>query len=306
MRSQGEHTGADRPRTTRLALTGVTVGYGSTARLHDVTVTLGAGLHILIGANGSGKTTLLRVAAGVLLPWEGTVDRSNAGCVGYVAHRPALSPRLTVEDNLRYWARMRRVRDNARVSAALARVGLTSIRGRAASTLSRGQAQRLAIARALLPDPHTVLLDEPMAGVDPSGAQTLLELVTDLAEEDRCVVVSSHALTDLAGLPADVLALRDGRVVAHGTPGRLRDTLTAPGYRVRLRGSLAIRPVLTGLGVAWEPGSESDATVYVRLGSETDVPGLVTQLVKRGVAISEVSPVVDDLTQIYLSLEQGR
>lgn len=287
-----------------LTLTSVTAGYGSTPRLRDVSVSLSAGVHVLIGPNGSGKTTFFRVAAGVLLPTDGVVDRSRAGRVGYLTHRPAVSPRLTVEDNLQYWARMHRLPGDHRVPRALERLGLGPVREHAASTLSRGQAQRLAFARVLLADPTTVLLDEPLTGIDPAGVQLVLDLMTELAAQERCVLVSSHTLADLAGLPGDVLVLSDGRLAAHGSSPQLRADLDGPAYRLRLRAGTGAETALTELGLSWQRENGRGGPLLIQLTDASDVPDLVRQLVGRGIDIHGIAPATDDLTRIYLATER--
>ncbi len=284
-----------------VALDDVTTGYRGTARLHRVSLRLGAGLHVVLGPNGSGKTTLFRVIAGVLPPWSGTVTRSEP--VGYVAHRLGLSPRSTVADNLAFWARLHQVTAGDGCHDELTDLGVDDLRDRRVSTLSRGQAQRVAIARTLLASPGVLLLDEPLAGVDPSGIRTLTETMTTLAAHGRCVVVTSHGLAELAGLDADVVALRDGEVVAHGHAAELRRRLGGGAVTVRLVGGPGLVETLAANGVDAE--ARADGAVVTRVTGRDDVAALVRLLVSAGVDVFEASPVTDDLTEVYRGLEEG-
>ncbi len=284
-----------------VALDDVTTGYRGTARLRRVSLRLGAGLHIVLGPNGSGKTTLFRVIAGVLPPWSGTVTRSEP--VGYVAHRLGLSPRATVADNMAFWARLHQVTASDGFHDELTELGVDDLRDRRVSTLSRGQAQRVAIARTLLASPGVLLLDEPLAGVDPSGIRTLTETMTTLAARGRCVVVTSHGLAELAGLDADVVALRDGEVVAHGHAAELRRHLGGGAVTVRLVGGPGLAEVLAANGVDAE--TRADGAVVTQVTARDDVAALVRLLVSAGVDVFEASPVTDDLTEVYRGLEEG-
>lgn len=284
-----------------VTLNDVTTGYGDTARLRDVSLRLDAGLHIVLGPNGSGKTTLFRVICGVLPPWNGTVVRP--GSVGYVAHRLGLSPRLTVADNMAFWARLHLVTASDGFRDELEALGVNDLRDQPVSTLSRGQAQRVAIARALLAAPRVLLLDEPLAGVDPGGVQVLKDTMTGLAGQGRCVMVSSHGLAELASLDADVVALRAGDVVAHGQPAELRRRLATRALTVRLAGGPGLAQTLAAHGVQFD--RRADGTVLARVPGRDDVAALVRMLVAAGIDVHEVSPVNDDLTEVYQAVEAG-
>ncbi|MDR1077478.1 MAG: ABC transporter ATP-binding protein [Propionibacteriaceae bacterium] len=273
---------------------------GATPVLKQVSLALGPGLHVVVGPNGSGKTTLLRVICGLLPPSSGTVRRPG-GSVGYLTHRAALSGRLTARDNLRYWALVQG-QAAGRVDVVSRQVGADQFADQPAAQLSRGQTQRLMLARALLSDPALLLLDEPLSGVDPSGVSRLLDLFARLAAERRCLVVSSHSLAELSRLEGDVVALRDGAIAGQG---RARDLLArAAGRttRLRLRGGAGLAAAVRDLGhTARETG---DGSVEVETASDQNTTALVRALAARGLDLFEISPVVDDLTQLYGLLEQ--
>jgi heme ABC exporter ATP-binding subunit CcmA len=187
----------------------------------DFEVPAGSVLAVL-GPNGAGKSTLLRLLAGLARPSAGRVrigaddgsDRRRVrGRVGYVGHATFLYPNLTVRENLVFAARLHGVaRPGARADALLAEQGLTALAERPAGALSRGQAQRLAIARGLVHDPPVVLLDEPFTGLDPASADRLAERVRALAAAGRAVVLVTHDLAQAAALGDRALLLVRGRV----------------------------------------------------------------------------------------------
>jgi heme exporter protein A len=200
-------------------LEGVARAYGEQVVLRDVTFSLPAGRTLAVfGANGAGKTTLLRILATLLrphagaarvlgraLPREGWAVR---GRVGLVAHDPLLYRDLTARENLRFHARLHAVAP-ARVEELLARVGLERRADEPVRTLSRGTVQRVAICRATLHEPELLLLDEPLANLDPAAAEVTEPLIGRASGAAR-VLVSHEPEAGLA--QADlVLGLRAGR-----------------------------------------------------------------------------------------------
>src|SRR5215208_1898061 len=202
-----------------VALEGVGRAYGERVALREVSFTLPAGATVAVfGANGAGKTTLLRILAGLLRPHAGRAAVLGAelpreahrarGRIGLVAHEPMLYRDLTVRENLRFHARLHGV-ERARAEALVAQVGLAARADDPVRTLSRGMTQRAAICRAVLHAPELLLLDEPLANLDPSGATAVAPLIGREARAAR-VLISHDAEQGLAG--ADwVLGLRGGR-----------------------------------------------------------------------------------------------
>ena len=203
-----------------LELRGLGRRYGERPALQDVTLDLQAGRTLVVfGPNGAGKTTLLRVLAGLLRPHEGDVRVLGArlpdegwrarGRVGLLTHEPLLYRELSARENLRFHARLHGVAPG-RVDEALEAVALRVRTDDPIAELSRGMVQRAAVARAVLHDPALLLLDEPLANLDPAAAEVLEPLIGRSSGRTR--VVTSH---DPAGGLAEgdiALGLRGGRV----------------------------------------------------------------------------------------------
>jgi heme exporter protein A len=193
--------------------------YGERTALAGVTLTLEPGRTLAVfGANGAGKTTLLRILATLLRPHAGTArvlgrelpgeGWAVRGRVGLLAHEPLLYRELSVRENLRFHARLHGVRPG-RVDELVAQVGLAARGDDPVRTLSRGMTQRAAICRAVLHAPELLLLDEPLANLDPGGAAAVAPLIGRDAGPAR-VLISHDAEQGLA--EADhVLGLRGGR-----------------------------------------------------------------------------------------------
>ncbi len=205
-------TAATATSPAAVALEGVGRAYGERVALRDVTFTLPPGATVAVfGANGAGKTTLLRILAGLLRPHAGRATVLGAkpelarGRIGLLAHEPMLYRDLSVRENLRFHARLHGV-ELGRVEALLDQVGLAARADDPVRTLSRGMTQRAAICRAVLHAPELLLLDEPLANLDPGGASAVAPLLAGPAR----VVISHDAEQGLAD--ADwVLGLRGGR-----------------------------------------------------------------------------------------------
>jgi heme exporter protein A len=201
---------------TAIECSGLGRSYGERVALQDLTLSLEEGRTLVVfGPNGAGKSTLLRVLATLLRPHAGTArvlgrdlpgdGWAVRGRLGFVGHEPLLYRELTGRENLRHTARLFGV-DGGRVEELLERVGMERRADEPVRTLSRGMAQRLAICRATLHEPELLLLDEPLANLDPAA----IELVSPLVHGQTRVVTSHDPERGLHD--ADVaLGLRGGR-----------------------------------------------------------------------------------------------
>jgi heme exporter protein A len=178
----------------------------------------------LLGANGAGKTTLLRVLACLTRPGAGTVriggwdiEREAQQIrllVGFVGHQPYLYDELTALENLLFFGRMYAVKQTyKRAAELLERVGLARYAKERTGALSRGQAQRLALARALLHSPHLLLLDEPEAGLDEEGNELLEVLLQEHTERGGTTLFTTHNLERALSFSDRISMLSKGRVV---------------------------------------------------------------------------------------------
>jgi heme exporter protein A len=194
--------------------------YGERAALRDVSLELETGRTLVVfGPNGAGKTTLLRMLATLLRPHAGEVrvlgrelpgdGYAVRGRLGFLGHEPLLYRELSGRENLRFHARLHRVAPE-RVEAVLEAVGMQVRADDPVAELSRGMVQRLAIGRAVLHEPELLLLDEPLANLDPAAAAQVEPLIGRASGRTR-VLTSHDPAGGLAG--ADVaLGLRGGRV----------------------------------------------------------------------------------------------
>jgi ABC-2 type transport system ATP-binding protein len=183
----------------------------------DLRVSAGE-VYALLGLNGAGKSTTIRMLLGMIAPTAGTVELFGRPVtadapplwrrVGHLVETATAYPELTVRENLDVARRLQGMRDAGAVDRLIERLALGAYADRRARTLSLGNLQRLAIARALLHDPELIVLDEPANGLDPAGVIEIRELLRSLpAERGVTVFMSSHILAEV-----DLLATRIGIV----------------------------------------------------------------------------------------------
>lgn len=205
---------------------------GSYHALKHVSINLPAGKIVgFIGPSGAGKTTLIRSVVGRQRLSEGsiTIDGLPAGSaklrsrISYMTQEASVYSDLTVKENLRYFATMlgiSRKDMGATISEILRTVDMISHANQLVGKLSGGQKQRVSLAIALLGYPKLMVLDEPTVGLDPVLREQLWKLFRDLAAKGTTLIISSHVM-DEAERCDDLLLIRDGELLAHGTPKEL-------------------------------------------------------------------------------------
>ena len=218
---------------------GLTKRFGTRVAVDDLSVQVPRGrICGFLGPNGSGKTTTIRMLCGLLTPDAGegtclgfdirTESRRIKLRVGYMTQRFGLYEDLTIEENLRFVARvygMPRVKEAA--AQAIERLGLTDRRNQLAGTLSGGWKQRMALAACLLHQPQLLLLDEPTAGVDPKARRDFWSHIHQLADEGMTVLVSTHYM-DEAERCHQIAYISFGKLLVAGTGDEI---LRASGLR---------------------------------------------------------------------------
>jgi branched-chain amino acid transport system ATP-binding protein len=223
-----------------LEVSGLSADYGSFRALFEVTLAVEAGETVaVIGPNGAGKTTLMRVISGMLPPHSGGLAFEGRSLVGLTAHRIVelgiahvpenrrLFPRLTVEENLRMGAYLPAAR-----GAFAERLGwaydhfprLRERRQQLAGTLSGGEQQMCAIARALMSKPRLLLLDEPSAGLAPLVVQQVFDIVREIAEEGYTVLIVEQNVQQVLDLVDRAYLLEVGRIALAGTAVELKQS----------------------------------------------------------------------------------
>jgi ABC-2 type transport system ATP-binding protein len=219
--------------------------YGSVIGVNQVTLELRGGITGLVGANGAGKSTLMRLVTGHLRPDIGRVtvrgvdswSSSAKQLVGYCPEVDAFYEEMSGAGFLDAMARLcgySARESRRRCVRVLNQVGMADRCDRRLRGYSKGMRQRIKLAQALLHDPPLLVLDEPLSGIDPVGRAEMVVLFRRLAEEGKCLLISSHELDELEKLTDHVAIMAHGRIAAADTVGRIRDRLADHPLTIRI------------------------------------------------------------------------
>jgi ABC-2 type transport system ATP-binding protein len=271
------------PPGSLLRTSALTKRFPRTVALNNLSVDVPRGLVGLVGANGAGKTTLFRLMLGLTPPTEGTVevcgirvDEDPVGVrtrLGYMPEHDCLPLDQTAADVVAGLGELSGLPARAarqRASEVLDLVGLDEARFRPVGGFSTGMRQRAKLAQALVADPALVLLDEPTAGLDPTGREEMLELVARLGTFGISVLLATHLLDDVAKICDQVVMLDAGALVVAGATQSL---LERTGTLVVDVGDGAARlvPALSGRGLQAEVAMDGTVEVEIKEEDQLDV-----------------------------------
>jgi ABC-2 type transport system ATP-binding protein len=288
---------------------------GGVLALDRADLSIGRGeIYGFLGLNGAGKTTAIRMLLGMIAPTAGHAElfgqrvRADAVSlwrrVGHLVESAAAYPGLTVRENLEVARRLYGGRDRSVVARAIEKLRLSEYVDRAARTLSLGNLQRLALARAMLHEPELLVLDEPANGLDPAGVVEVRELLRGLARErGTTILMSSHILTEVDRLATRIGIVHRGRMIEEQSAEeleRLRNRRLAVGTRDVVAADAALRRA----GFDPQPVRDSDPPLLeLREQRALDSPDTVAKLlVEAGVAVVHLAVAQEDLEQHFMRL----
>ncbi|MGH9023330.1 MAG: ABC transporter ATP-binding protein [Acidimicrobiia bacterium] len=300
--------------TPLLRASGLTKRYPGALALDGLTVEVPRGLVGLIGSNGAGKTTLFRLLLGLARPSEGTVEvcgRSVAADpagvrahLGYMPEHECLPLDQTAADVVSTLGEVsglsRRVA-RQRASEILDLVGLDEVRFRAVGGLSTGMRQRVKLAQALVAGPELALLDEPTAGLDPTGRDEMLALVTRLGSFGISVLLATHLLDDVAQVCDHVVVLEAGRLVLAGTTDSFLERVGGVEVEVG-SGAPALVRALGELGMT---ADAFDGLVKVAVSSGEDLDAIRDAVALLGLPLYRLSSRAGSLDEAFLTPSLG-
>lgn len=291
---------------------GVTKAFRGVVAVSEVTFHIEAGVTALLGPNGAGKSTLLRMMCGLTPPDRGTMrlygrdprgDTSVLRHVGLVPQQEATFPRMRALDFVRLAAVLHGVGDPEMAArAALQSVEMDHSDRRPVDSYSKGMRQRVKVAQALVHGPSIIIADEPLNGLDPRQRLRMIEILSRLGSEGRCVVVSSHVLDEVERFGSKVLVVAQGRLAAEGDFHKIRELMDDRPHRIRVRSDRARR--LSAALLA--EGAVSGARLVDVHTAEYDVDDVAT--FRRSVAplarhhdasLDEIIPLDDDLESVF-------
>ena len=284
----------------------LTKRYGRTTAVDSVSFTVRPGAVTgFLGPNGAGKSTTMRMIVGLDRPTSGAVTvngrpyaehRRPLAEVGTLLDARAVHTGRSARQHLRAMAATHGI-SGRRVTEVIEMTGLQSVADTRVGGYSLGMGQRLGIAAALLGDPRTLILDEPVNGLDPEGVKWVRTMVRGLAADGRTVFISSHLMSEMAQTADHLLVIGRGRIIAAGAVQDVIDATTAASVLVRSPRAGEVAELVAASGGTVTP--VADGRLEVRgLGSEQ----IGDAAARAGIALHELTPVRASLEDAFLSL----
>jgi ABC-2 type transport system ATP-binding protein len=288
---------------------GLTKDYGDKRAVDHLTFDVRPGIVTgFLGPNGSGKSTTMRLILGLDRPTEGHVTVNGKPYaqhaaplleVGALLEARSVHTGRSARNHLRVLAQTHGI-SRQRVDELIDLVGLHDVAGKRAGKFSLGMSQRLGIASALLGDPKTVMLDEPVNGLDPEGIHWIRSLLRGLAEEGRTVFVSSHLMSEMALTADHLIVVGRGRLIADASVAQFIAGASKDLVRVRTPAREQLLSTVSRLG----------GTVAEDHGDVFEVEGLGSDEIGRaaaasGIVLFELTPHQASLEEAFMELTRG-
>jgi ABC-2 type transport system ATP-binding protein len=221
--------------------------YGQVIGLNDVSVTVPSGVTGLLGPNGAGKSTFMKLVTGQLKPSKGSIQVLGEPIwgnptlyfkIGFCPEQDSFYERMTGLEWVTALVRLNGVTETegaAMARRALETVDLLDAADKKIGAYSKGMRQRIKMAQALAHDPELLILDEPLAGMDPIARRKTIRMIKDLGRAGRSVLVSSHILHEIESMTANILLINQGRIVAEGNVHQIRDLIDEHPHTVYIK-----------------------------------------------------------------------
>jgi ABC-2 type transport system ATP-binding protein len=291
-----------------IEINGLTKRYGDKTAVDRLSFVVEPGVVTgFLGPNGAGKSTTMRMIAGLDRPTSGTVrvngkhypeSAAPMSELGILLDARSVHPGLSARNNLLALARTAGI-GRRRVDEVIELAGLAEVAGTRAGGFSLGMGQRLGVAAALLGQPQTVVLDEPVNGLDPDGVLWIRLLLKSLAAEGRTVLVSSHLMTEMAQTATRLVVLGRGRLIAETSVEEFIGHAVAGDVLVRTPEAARLGQVLAGPGVT----VASDGTDVLRVSGVT-AEQIGTTAWREHLPVFELKPARASLEEAFMQVTQ--
>lgn len=301
----------------------LTKRYGEFTALDDLSISIDRGKILgFIGPNGAGKTTTIKILVGLSKPTSGTATICGADCikdsrkiqrlVGYMPDKFGSYDNMRVEEYLDFFGAafgINRKARRKRIEEVLETTNSTYMRDRYVESLSHGMQQRVGIARTLLHDPEVLILDEPANGLDPQARIEMRQLLLDLAEMGKTLIVTSHILPELSRICDQVAIIHGGKLRAAGPLEEItrqvnqrrivEAQLTSPN---QLDKAASVISELTGENSEVTKSHAESIVRFKTSGDENELGQVLSALVKTEIGLSQFREIAGDLEEAFLSV----
>lgn len=291
--------------TMGLEIRNLTKRYGDNVAVNNISVHLPKGQVLgLLGRNGAGKTTTIKMMLGLVSPdsgeilWERRPFRREELSIGYLPEERGLYPKTKIADQLRYFGQlegMSRKLANERIDFWLEKFEITDYKNKLASELSKGNQQKIQIIATLLHDPEIIILDEPFSGLDPVNATMLGNVIEELVEQEKTIILSSHRMESIEMFCENVCMMKKGNIVVSGKLQTVKDEYGYKNLRITSSGSL--EPMFRQFNMPFEKNGQ----VYnTKVHNEKEGMEILKAAEAAGVPLQNFSLLEPTLHQIFV------
>lgn len=263
------------------------------------------GVFGLLGTNGAGKSTTIRMMLGILkknggeISWNGLpVERKNVN-FGYLPEERGIYPKTKIYEQLLYFAELRKMKKEdamKEIDYWMGRLKIEEYKNMTAEKLSKGNQQKVQFLTALLNDPELIVLDEPFSGLDPVNAEILRDVILELVEKGKYIVMSSHQMTSIEEFCSDVVILNKGKTVLKGNLQEIKDSYPANRVEIITKSDISDIVKSSKLKVL----SKVDNKYELAIKDEKDAKNILDELFKKKIEIVKYEVKKPSLNEIFI------
>ncbi|MFZ5354758.1 MAG: ATP-binding cassette domain-containing protein [Bacillota bacterium] len=304
-----------------LEIRNLTKKYGRFTAVNDLSFEIPEGeIYGFVGPNGAGKTTTMKIICGLLTPTSGEVKLDGADVtgnsrkikenIGYMPDFFGVYDDLKVNEYLEFYASIYKIKEKERKKITedlLELVDLSEKKDVYVDSLSRGMKQRLCLARALIHNPKLLVLDEPASGLDPRARIEMKDILRNLREMGKTILISSHILSELAELCTHIGIIDNGRMVVSGSVSEIMQQMySSRVIRIKVNDKLEEAELLLKEYPNTGKLTKSENVIQAGFeGNDEDMSKLLSALIARGVPVVSFSQLDGNLEDVFMKVTKG-
>ena len=280
--------------------------YGNRAAVNNVSFDVNQGeIFGLIGPNGAGKTTTIRMMMDIIKPDSGEIkvmgEKLNDGSknkIGYLPEERGLYKKMSVMDTIIYFASLKgvdKVTARKRGEEMLKRADLLPHQNKRIEELSRGMGQIIQVIITTIHEPDLIILDEPFSGLDPVNTQLLKDMIRELKNRGKTIIMSTHLMNDIEELCDRLLMINKGRAVLYGSVAEVKSKYRNNAVLIETKGDLTGIEGVTGI-------TPHNGALELKLDANTTQQMVLERLVKKGIVINRFELSMPSLTEIFIKV----
>ena len=263
------------------------------------------GVFALLGTNGAGKTTTIRMMLGIIkkdtgtITWNGkAVDRKNVK-FGYLPEERGIYPKTKIVDQLEYLAKLKgmsKAEANKSIDYWLEKLKMTEYKFQTAEKLSKGNQQKIQFITAIMHNPDLIVLDEPFSGLDPVNTELLKNIILELVDEGKYIVMSSHQMNSVEEFCQDVVILNKGKTVLKGNLNEIKDSYKVNKIEIDTKSDISELIKNKGLEIK----EQTERKYIVAINNEEQANELLEEIVNKKITINKFELIKPTLHEIFI------